>query len=187
MRRRKLANGAIVATALLTLTGIGVAVASAATSQPGAIQAPSASAGPGASRAGASGSPTASTSATATASPSASSSSDGSECEKVYLVAKPAGDSVGNLCTAVTASGTSIDSVAVTFTASSSCSGSVMLRAAGVDQNHAEFAEIKTVSCSSGTATASFTPVSAVASDSFICGMVLSDKYTAAQACVAIS
>jgi hypothetical protein len=35
--------------------------------------------------------------------------------------------------------------------------------------------------------TATFEPVDRVASDTFICGMLLSEKYTAAQACVAIS
>ena len=186
MRRRTLANGAVVAAALLTAAGLTVAVASAATSQPTATA--SSSATPTYSTSvPASSVPTSSTSATVSASPSASSSSDGSECANVYLVTAPAGDAVGKLCTAVTASGTTISGVAITYTASSSCSGSLNLRVSGVDQKNAEFGAVKTVTCSSDTATASFTPVSEVASDTFICGMLLSDKYTAAEACVAIS
>jgi hypothetical protein len=175
MRKRTLGNAAIVATALATAIGLGVAVASAATSQPGATA--SASAAPSASGSG----------PAASASPSVSSSSDGSKCAEVYLVTSPADDSAGKLCTAVTASGTSISGVAITFTPSSSCDGSVDLRVSGLDQDNAEFADIKTVTCTSGTATASFDPVSEVAPDTNICGLLLSDTYTAAQACVPIS
>jgi len=181
MRKRTLGNAAIVATALATAIGLGVAVASAATSQPSATA--SASAAPSASGNG----PAASTGTSASASPSASSSSDGSKCAEVYLVTSPADDSVGKLCTAVTASGTSVSGVTITFTASSSCDGSVDLRVSGLDQDNAEFADIKTVTCSSGTATASFDPVSEAAPDTNICGLLLSDTYTAAQACVPIS
>lgn len=186
MRKRTLGYGTMVAGALLTAIGLTVAVASAATSQPGA--APSASAGSEPTNSGgASGGPTASASATASASPSSSSSSDGGECADVYLVTSPAKNSVGTLCTAVTNSGTTITSVAVTFTPSSSCSGSVVLRVSGADQEGAEFAEVKTVTCGSDAVTDSFEPVSEVASNTNICGMLLADKYTAAQACVTVS
>jgi len=182
MRRRTLVNGAVVGTVLLTSIGIGVAISFAATS-PSTPNA-SASAGPSASgSAPSSGTPTASATATSSTSPS----SDGSECEDVFLVTKPAGDTAGKLCTAITNSSTSIDNVVVTFTASSTCSDSITLRVSGADQDGAEFAEVSTATCSSGTATATFEPVDKVASDTFICGMLLSDKYTAAQACIAIS
>jgi len=186
MRRRTLVNGAVVGTVLLTSIGIGVAISFAATSP--STPSASASAGPSASgSAPSSGTPTASASATGSASPSASSSSDGSECADVFLATKPAEDSVGKLCTAVTNSSTSIDSVVVTFTASSTCSDSVDLRVSGADAEGAEFAVVKTATCSSDAATATFEPVDKVTADTFICGMLLSDKYTAAQACIAIS
>jgi hypothetical protein len=122
----------------------------------------------------------------ATSTPSATTTP--SQCANVYLVKKPAGDTVGKLCTAVTASGTSISGVTVTYTASSSCRGSVLLRVSGADQNGAEFDDVKTVACGSGTATASFDPVSEVAAGTDVCGtLLLSDTYTAAQACVPIS
>lgn len=186
MRRRTLINGAVVSTVLLTAIGVGVAVASAATTTPSATTSASASADP---------SPTVSTtvstrptgSASASASASSSTSSDGSVCADVFLVAKPAGDTVGKLCTAVTASGTSISGVTVTFTASSSCSGSVMLRVSGIDKNKAEFGVVKTVTCSSDKATASFDPVTTGISGTEICGTLLSDTYTAALACVPIT
>ena len=187
MRRRTLVNGAVVGTVLLTSIGIGVAISFAATSP--SIPKASASAGPSASgSAPSSSTPTASASATGSARPSASSSSSaGSECADVFLVAKPAGDTVGKLCAAITNSSTSIDNVVLTFTAASTCSGSVSLRVSGADQAGAEFAVVKSATCSSGKATATFEPVDKVASDTFICGMLLSDKYTAAQACIAIS
>jgi len=184
MRKRTMGNTAIVTAALLATIGVGVAVASAATSQPDASA--SASAAPSVSSSvTASSRPTASTSASASA--SASSSSDGSECANVFLTTDPAGDKVGKLCTVVTGSGTSVDSVATTFTPSSSCSGSITMRVAGADKDGAEFAEVKTVTCGSDAVTATFEPVTAVASDTFLCGMLLAEKYTAAQACVAIS
>lgn len=187
MRRRTLVNGAAVGTVLLTSIGIGVAISFAAISP--SIPNAGASAGPSASgSAPSSGTPTASASATGSASPSASSSSSGgSECADVFLVAKPAGDKVAKLCTAIANSSTSIDNVVVTFTAASTCSDSVTLRVSGADQDGAEFAVVKTAACGSGAATATFEPVDKVASDTFICGMLLSDKYTAAQACIAIS
>jgi hypothetical protein len=187
MRRRTLVNGAVVGTVLVTSIGIGVAISFAATSP--AIPKAGASAGPSASgRVPSSGTPTASASATGSAGPSASSSSSGgSECADVFLVAKPAGDPVGKLCTAITNSSTGIDNVVVTFTAASKCGGSVSLRVSGADQNGAEFAVVKTATCGSGAAKATFEPVDKVAADTFICGMLLSDKFTAAQACVAIS
>lgn len=187
MRRRTLVNGAVVSTVLLAAVGVGVAVASAATSTPSTSTTASASASPSPTiSTTVSSKPTASTSPSASTS-SSSSSGDGSECAEVFLVKSPAGDSVGKLCTAVTSSGTTVSGVTVTYTASSSCTGSLMLRVSGADQKGAEFGVVKTVSCSSGTATASFDPVSEVASGTDICGTLLSDTYTAAQACVAVS
>jgi hypothetical protein len=87
----------------------------------------------------------------------------------------------------VTASGTSIDGVKLTFTASSSCSGSVVLRVSGTNSEDVEYGKVKTATCSSDTATASFDPVSKVDAGTYICGTLLSDEYTAAEACVAIS
>ena len=185
MRSRIPGNRAVLVAALLVAIGLGIGVAPAASRQASSIWA--------ATVADASASPSASTTATLSASsttsatPSTSTSSDGSECANVYLVTAPAGTSVGKLCTAVTHSGTTISSVAVTYTASSSCSGDVTLHVSGADAKQAEFAVVKTVTCSSKTATASFTPVSSVASNTYICGMLMADKYTAAQACVAIS
>lgn len=170
MRRRTLGNGAILATVLLVSAGLGVAVASAATTTAGSA------------------SPTASATVSPSAAPSPSSSAGGDNaCEDVFLVTKPAGDAVGQLCTAVTADGTSIDGVKVTFTASSSCTSSVVLRVSGTDADDVEYAKVKTVACSSDTAAASFDPVSKVDTGTFVCGTLLSDEYTAAQACVAIS
>lgn len=188
MRKRTLGNGVIVAGSLLTAIGLTVAVASAATSQPSATPSASVSAGaPSTGSGGASGGPTASASATATASPSSSSSSDGSECADVYLVTSPAKDTVGKLCTAVTNSSTTVSGVTVTFTPSSTCSGSVMLRVSGIDSDGAEFGAVKSVTCGSGAVSASFTPVTAVTANTNICGVLLADKYTAAEACVSIS
>jgi hypothetical protein len=179
MRKRTVTNGAVIATVLLTLTGVGVAIANAATNEdPTASPSASASVDPSA---------TPSATATATASPSASSSSDGSECADVFLTEDPAGDSVGSLCTSVDSSGTTVSGVTITFTASSSCTGSMTLRASGADSTGAEFGVVKEVTCSSKKATASFDPVDKVTADTFLCGTLLADKYTAAQACVAIS
>ena len=158
MRRRTLGNGAIIVAALATLTGIGVAIANAATNPGGT-----------------------------TASPSASSSSGGSTCSDVFLTTDPAGDTAGKLCLAVDSDSTTVNGVTVTFTASSSCSDSVMLRVSGADSSGAEFGDVKEVACSSQKATASFDPVTKVVSNTFICGTLLADKYTAAQACVTIS
>ena len=177
MRRRTLGNGALIAASLLTLTGLGVAIANAATNNnSGSAAAPSASA-----------SVPATATATATAAPSASSSSDGSQCADVFLTTEPAGDSAGKLCTTLDADGTTLSGVTVTLTASSTCSGSVMLRTSGIDSSGAEFGKVEKVTCSSNKATASFTPASKIASNTFVCGTLLADKYTAAQACVAIS
>lgn len=177
MRRRTLGNGAIIAASLLTLTGLGVAIANAATNS-------------GDPAASASASSSASAGPSTTVSPSASSSgstSGGSECADVFLTTAPAGDTVGKLCTTVEADGTSLSGVTVTFTASSTCSGTVMLRVSGVDSSGVEFGKVEKVACTSGKATASFTPATTVASDTFLCGTLLADKYTAAQACVAIA
>jgi hypothetical protein len=62
-----------------------------------------------------------------------------------------------------------------------------MLRVSGADSSGNEFGAAKEVTCSSNKATASFDPVSKVASDTFICGTLLADKYTAGQACVTVS
>ncbi len=110
-----------------------------------------------------------------------------SECADVFLTIDPAGDPAGELCTAADADGTTLGGVAITFTASSSCSGTVLLRVSGLDASGAEFAEVAKATCGSGGATASFTPASRMAPDTFLCGTLLADKYTAAQACVALS
>jgi len=149
MRRRTLGNGAIIAASLLTLTGLGVAIANAATTT--------------------------------------EDSTTGSECADVFLTTDPAGDTVGTLCAAVDADGAALNSVALTFTASPACSGSVMLRVSGIDSSGAEFGKVEKVTCSSGKATASFTPAAKVASDTYLCGTLLADKYTAAQACVVVA
>ncbi|HKS98805.1 MAG TPA: hypothetical protein VJT31_04675 [Rugosimonospora sp.] len=188
MRKTSLRNGAIVAASLAALLGVGTAIASAGTSSSVVTAIATASSSPGSS---ASPAPTGSPlpSATATASPTASSSSSGnSQCSNVYAAKAPAGDAVGKLCTVVTASGTTISKVVVTFTASSTCSGDVTLKVSGVDSSDAEFGKVSTVACSSGTASASFEPVSQVASGTDICGMLFTlDTYTAGEACVPIS
>ncbi|GAA2614031.1 hypothetical protein [Paractinoplanes durhamensis] len=186
MRKRTLTNGTVIAGVLLVLAGAGVAVASAATSRGNTTVDASASASTEPS-ATATATATASATATATASPSASSTSDGSECADVFLTTAPADDKVGTLCTAVDSTGTTVSGVTVTFTATSACSGNLMLRVSGADSAGAEFGEVKQVTCSSKKATASFTPASKVASNTFLCGTLLADKYTAAQACVTIS
>ncbi|GIE85847.1 hypothetical protein [Actinoplanes regularis] len=109
------------------------------------------------------------------------------ECADVFLTIDPAGDPVGKLCTAADADGTTLSGVALTFTASSNCSGTVMLRVSGLDASGAEFGEVEKANCGSGTATASFTPASRTAPDTYLCGTLLADRYTAAQACVALS
>lgn len=185
MRRRTLGTAAILGSTLVAAMGLGVAVASAATSPPS--RGATTSAGPTGSA-----SPTGSadpTGSAATPSPSASSTSspsDGQECADVFLVTAPTGDTVGTLCTAVTASGIRLGAVTVTFTASG-CTGSVTLRVSGVDQKGDEFGEVKKVTCVSGTATASFAPVTEVPADNDVCGTLLSTKYTAAEACVPIT
>ncbi len=87
----------------------------------------------------------------------------------------------------VDADDATLKKVTVTFTPSSGCSGTVMLRASGIDASGAEFGEVADAGCGSGTATASFTPAETIASDTFLCGTLLADRYTAAQACVALS
>ncbi|WP_030442577.1 hypothetical protein [Actinoplanes subtropicus] len=188
MRRRTLGNGAIIAASLLTLTGLGVAIANAATNSGGAST--SAGAGPSAGDSlpeSAGPSPTATRTATASPSASSSSGSGDSQCADVFLTDKPAGDSAGKLCTTLDVDGTALSGVTVTFTASSACSGSLMLRVSGIDSSGAEFGKVEKVTCSSEKATASFTPASKIAANTFVCGTLLADKYTAAQACVAVS
>jgi len=63
----------------------------------------------------------------------------------------------------------------------------MMLRVSGVDSSGSEFGDVKSVTCSSGKATASFDPASQVTADTTVCGTLLADKYTAAQACVTVS
>jgi hypothetical protein len=184
MRKRTMSNGLIIGAVSVSAIGLCVAVASAATNPGDPSTSASASAGPIVS-ASVSARPTASGSASA--SPSASSSSDGSTCADVYLVTSPAGDKVGSLCTKLSASGTTISGMTVTFTPSSTCSGSVLLRISGLDGDGAEFGEVKEVSCSSGSATNTFTTVTSVTADTKVCGTLLADKYTAAEACVTVS
>ncbi|HST84995.1 MAG TPA: hypothetical protein VLL08_24870 [Kineosporiaceae bacterium] len=193
-------HSAITIAAVFTLIGIGIAVisftkTSASVSADGAtnFQNVAASSSPiAATSSPATTSPTASSSATATgsASPTSSATStadDGSACADVFEVSDPAGDAVGELCTAVTHDETAVSKIKVTFTAPSDCTGDVMLRAAGVDEDGVEFGKVKSDSCASGTATASFTPISETTAGTEICGMLISDVYTGAQACVLVS
>lgn len=187
MRKRTLTNGAIIGAVLATMTGLGIAIANAATTPSTPTAGPSASITVTTSPS-ATATVTTSASATASATVSASSSSsDGSQCESVFLVTAPAGSSVGKLCATIDHSGTTVSGVTVAFTPSGTCSGSVMLRVSGIDSTGAEFDDVKTVSCTSGKASGSFTPASKVTAGHFLCGTLLSDTYTAAQACVAIS
>lgn len=147
MRKRTLGNTALVATALLTLTGLGVAIANAATTE----------------------------------------ATGGSQCADTFLATDPDGKAAGKLCAVVDADDATLNKVTLTFTPASTCSGTVMLRASGIDASGAEFGEVADASCGSGTASASFTPAETIASDTFLCGTLLADKYTAAQACVPLS
>lgn len=147
MRGRTLGNTAVVVAGLLTLTGLGVAIANAAT-----------------------------TDVTTT-----------SECADVFLTDDPAGDPAGKLCAAVDADGTALSGVALTFTPTSSCSETVMLRVSGLDSSGAEFGEVEKATCGTAGASATFTPAAKVAADTFLCGTLLADRYTAAQACVPLT
>jgi hypothetical protein len=200
MRTRSWHSGITIA-AVFTLIGIGIAVISltkastsvsaeestnfqnvAASSSPiAATSSPATTSSPTTSS-----KPTTTSSATATAS-ATSTASDGSVCADVFEVSAPTGDAVGELCTAVTRSKTTISKIVVTFTAPSDCTGNVMLRAAGIDSDGVEFGKVKSDSCASGTATASFTPITKATAGTEICGMLIADAYTAAQACVPIS
>jgi hypothetical protein len=150
----------VIAVAVLVVAGLGVAVASAATPEGNA---------------------------TAAAAASTSRTLVGSECANVFSPKAPAADLVGSLCTAVDSDGTAVSGVTVTFTAASSCSGSLLLRVSGADSAGVEFGDVQKVTCSSKKATASFTPVSKVATNTFFCGMLMAEIYTGAQACVPIS
>lgn len=201
MRTPSTQGGAITAT-VLTLIGIGIGVvlatdtggpSTSAASESARLQNLAADSTPTA--VATTSSPTATSSSTATSSETASASSsatstasDGSECADVYKVDAPTGDSVGKLCTAVTGSGTTISKITVTFTATSSCSGSVMLRASGVNGNGVEFGKVDTVSCTDGEAAASFTSIDETTSGTDICGLLIEpETYTGTQACVSIS
>ena len=167
MHGRTLATGMIVATSLAALIGLDATAASAAPAPGGATQSPS--------------------TARATESGSARSGVDSTGCDDVFLWTAPAGDPVGQLCTTVNHEGTTINNVIITFTTTSECRGSVRLRVSGADENGREFGFVDSASCGTGTATASFKPVSRVLPDTYICGTVLDDRFTPPQACAAIS
>ena len=57
----------------------------------------------------------------------------------------------------------------------------------GADENGREFGFVDSASCGTGTATASFKPVSEVLPDSYVCGTLLDDKFTPAGACAVIA
>ncbi|WP_436535409.1 hypothetical protein [Actinoplanes sp. HUAS TT8] len=120
--------------------------------------------------------------AIANAATSPGSSTALSQCEKVFLASAPAGDPAGSLCTTVDGS-----AMTVTFTPASACDDRVMLRVSGADASGVEFGDVQTVACSPDRAMAAFTPGVEAAADSFVCGLLLAEKYTAAQACVPIS
>jgi len=167
VHRRTLATGAIVATSLAALIGLDATAASAVTAA-GSVT------------------PSSST-ARATKSGSPKSGADSTGCDDVFLWTAPAGDPVGQLCTTVNHEGTTINNVIITFTTTSECNGSVRLRVSGADENGQEFGSVDSARCSTGTATASFKPVSRVLPDTYICGTVLDDRFTPPQACAAIS
>jgi hypothetical protein len=122
---------------------------------------------------------------TATASTSAGT---GTACATVYEITAPTSDPVGNLCAAVIGTGTTISKVTITFTATSSCTGSVVLRASGIDRSGTEFDKVSTVSCSATPAVATFRQVTEIQSGTDICGLLIApETYTSAQACVPIS
>jgi len=167
MHGRTLATGAIVATSLAALIGLDATAASAVTAPGGATRS--------------------SSTARATESSSAKDGVDSTGCDDVFLWTAPAGDPVGRLCTTVNHEGTTINNVVITFTTTSECSGSVRLRVSGADENGREFGSIDSASCHTGTATASFKPVSRVLPDSYVCGTLLDDRFTPPQACAVIS
>ena len=121
-------------------------------------------------------------------SPSVSLTDAGSKCVTVYKIAAPTSDSVGELCTSVVGTGTTIGKVTITFTAVPSCEGSVLLRASGIDQDGTEFDRVSTVTCASGPVSAAFRQVTQIASGTDICGLLIApETYTGAEACVPIA
>jgi hypothetical protein len=83
--------------------------------------------------------------------------------------------------------GTTINNAIVTFTTTSPCGDSVLLRVSGADENGREFGFVDSAGCGTGTATATFTPVPEVLADSYVCGTLLDDAFTPAEACAVIS
>lgn len=167
MHRRILATGAIMVSSLAALIGLDATAASAATA-PGSAT------------------PSSST-ARATGSSSLRDGADSTGCDDVFLWTAPSGNSVGQLCITVNHEGTTINNAIITFTTTSECSGSVLLRVSGADENGREFGVADSARCDTGTATASFKPVSSVLPDSYVCGTLLDDKFTPAEACALIS
>jgi hypothetical protein len=125
--------------------------------------------------------------ATAASAASARTGVDSTACDDVFLWKAPAGDVVGNLCLTVNHEGTTINNAIITFTTTADCSGTVLLRVSGADETGREFADADRAGCGTGTATSSFKPVSSVLPDSYVCGMLLDDRFTSAEACVVIS
>ena len=167
MHRRTLATGAIMVTSLAALIGLDATAASAATSAGSAT--PS------------------SATARAAESGSANGDVDSTGCDDVFLWTAPAGAVVGQLCITVNHEDTTINNAIVTFTTTSECHGSVLLKVSGADENGREFGVADSATCDTGTAMASFKPVSRVLPDSYVCGTLLDDKFTPAQACTVIS
>jgi hypothetical protein len=167
MHSRTLATGAIVATSLAALIGLDATAASAGSAPGGVTRSASI--------------------ARTTASGSANGAVDSTGCDDVFLWTAPGGDTVGRLCITVNHDGTTINDAIITFTTTSECSGSVLLRVSGVDENSREFGFVDSASCGTGTATASFKPVSQVLPDTYVCGTLLDDRFTPAEACAVIS
>lgn len=167
MHRRILTAGAIMVTSLAALIGLDATAALAVTASGGATLS--------------------SSTASASESRSASGGVDSTGCDDVFLWTAPAGDTVGQLCITVNHEGTTINNAIITFTTTSECSDSVLLRVSGADENGREFGVVDSARCHTGTATASFKPVSQVLPDSNVCGTLLDDKFTPAEACAAIS
>lgn len=111
----------------------------------------------------------------------------GADCADVFSSRAPGGDTVGQLCITVDHDGTSLTDITSTFTTTSTCTGSVLLRVSGIDGDGQEFGAVDFAACDTGTATATFSPVKDVASGHYVCTTLLDERFTAAQACVAIS
>jgi hypothetical protein len=167
VHKRTLATGAIMVSSLAALIGLDATAASAVTVPGSATRSVS--------------------TPHATESSSAKGGVDSTGCDDVFLWTAPAGNTVGQLCITVNHEGTTINYAIITFTTTSECSDSVLLRVSGADENGREFGFVDSASCGTGTATAAFKSVPEVLPDSYVCGTLLDDKYTPAEACAVIS